>query len=163
MLAAMVGMTSLFIYCYFGKTTTENFLKISNCLYESDWLSLPNGLQKYFILMIGNANRPNHFYGFEIVILNLETFAIVSWHTAFQYLRLFLSSSSSSSYYIFKLSFLPFISSNFRCWDPFYRITCFSKPWRNNSRLIQNRSLKYSHYISFIFTMEKNNKMQSTH
>lgn len=79
MLAAMAGMSSLFIYCYFGKTSTENFLKITDCLYESDWLNLPVDLQKYFIFMIGNAKRPLCFCGFEICTLNLETFTKVSW------------------------------------------------------------------------------------
>lgn len=47
---------------------------MSDRLYESNWQDLPVDMQKYFILMIKNANRPISYNGFGVATLNLETF-----------------------------------------------------------------------------------------
>lgn len=78
LIALFVGISNLFIYSYFGKLATESFNKISGCVYEFNWHELPIDLQKYFILMIQNTQRPYFYHGFKIVILNLETFTGVS-------------------------------------------------------------------------------------
>lgn len=57
---------------------TESFEAMSDCLYESNWPELPIELQKYFILMIQNAQRPLYYHGFEIAVLKMETFCKVS-------------------------------------------------------------------------------------
>lgn len=56
---------------------TESFAKMSDSLYDSDWHKLPIGLQKYFILMIANTQKPIYYHGFGVTILNLETFCQV--------------------------------------------------------------------------------------
>lgn len=73
----MVGVSNLFVYCFFGKVATESFATMADSLYEANWQNLPIELQKYFILMIANANRPLYYHGFNIAILNLETFSKV--------------------------------------------------------------------------------------
>lgn len=65
---------NLFIYCYFGKLATESFENMANHFFESNWYELPIDLQKYFVMMIGNAQRPIHYHGSGIAILNLDTF-----------------------------------------------------------------------------------------
>lgn len=73
----MVGVSNLFLYCFFGKLATESYAVIADHMYESNWRTLSVDLQKYFILMIGNGHRPVFYHGFGIAILNLETFAKV--------------------------------------------------------------------------------------
>lgn len=51
---------------------------MADCLYEANWQELPPELQKNFILMIQNAQRPCFYHGFGMAILNLETFTKVS-------------------------------------------------------------------------------------
>lgn len=72
------SISNLFAYCYFGKLATESFEKMTECLYEYNWLDLPIELQKYFIIMIGNTQKPIYYHGFGFAILNLETFTQVS-------------------------------------------------------------------------------------
>lgn len=67
----------LFVYCYYGKIATDSFIAMSDCLYESNWHNLPIHLQKYFIIMITNAQRKLYYHGFGILFLNLETFSAV--------------------------------------------------------------------------------------
>lgn len=74
----MVGISNLFVYCYYGKMATESFEKLNDCVYDVNWYELPIGLQKYFILMIQNTQRPIFYYGFGVAVLNLETFTDVS-------------------------------------------------------------------------------------
>lgn len=70
-------MLYLFLYCYFGKLTTDNYKDMAYSLYECNWQDLPVNLQKYFILMIGNASIPVEYNGFGIAVLNLETYTRV--------------------------------------------------------------------------------------
>lgn len=74
----IVGMLSLFLYCFFGKLATESFAKMADCLYESNWQILNVKCQKYFVLMIENAQQPLYYQGFGIAVMNLETFTKVS-------------------------------------------------------------------------------------
>lgn len=68
----------LFLHCFFGKIVTDSFSKMADSLFEANWKDLPVELQKYFILMIGNAQRPLYYYGSNVVRLDLQTFASVS-------------------------------------------------------------------------------------
>lgn len=72
------GMSTFFLCCFYGKLATESYAKMANSLFESNWSDLPNDLQKYFVLMIGNAQQPLYYHGFTMVILELETFCKVS-------------------------------------------------------------------------------------
>lgn len=73
-MASGVSLSTLFLYCYFGEVATGCFGNVAHVLYESNWLHLPFNLQKYFILVIGNAQRPLNYHGFKIAILNLNTY-----------------------------------------------------------------------------------------
>lgn len=77
-MAIVSNVTTISVYCYFGKMATESFLDMSCCLFESDWLHLPVKLQRFFILMIADAQLPLHYHGFHIATLNLETFTKVT-------------------------------------------------------------------------------------
>ena len=73
----LAGLYNLFLYCFFGKMVTDMFSQISEYLYESNWYELPIELQKNFILAIQNAQLPLQYNGFEVAVLNLETFCAV--------------------------------------------------------------------------------------
>lgn len=76
--AVAIGISTIFLYCYFGKIATDSVMNMTDCLFQSKWLNLPVDLQKYFIFMIGNARQPLFYDGFRIATLNLETFIGVS-------------------------------------------------------------------------------------
>lgn len=67
----------VYLYCYVGSLTTDQFLRYGDVAYEFQWYKLPVDLQKYFPLMIANAQRPQIFTGFSIIELNLVTFTKV--------------------------------------------------------------------------------------
>lgn len=74
-LAAFLAVSANpFLYCFYGKNSTDCYAKMADLLFESDWQNLPTDLQKYFILMIGNMHRPLYYHGFGIAVLDLETF-----------------------------------------------------------------------------------------
>lgn len=75
--AMLSGISNLFIYCFFGKLATESFIQMANSLFESDWLNLPIELQKYYVIIIGNAQQSLFYHGFKMVALDLETFTKV--------------------------------------------------------------------------------------
>lgn len=77
-MAVAIGILFMFLYCYFGRMATESFMDMTDCLFESNWLNLSVDLQKFFILMIGNARRPMFYNGSRIATVNLETFTAVS-------------------------------------------------------------------------------------
>lgn len=76
-IASFQGVATLFVYCFFGKMATESYKKMEECLYECNWHDLSPKHQKYFIIMIQNAQQPIHYSGFGIAVLNLETFTTV--------------------------------------------------------------------------------------
>lgn len=77
-IVALSGTLQVFFYCYFGKLASESYEKIPNCLYKFNWYELPVNFQKYFTMMIQNAQKPIHYHGFGFIILELETFMQVS-------------------------------------------------------------------------------------
>lgn len=77
-MAVCVSLFTLFLYCFYGKIATESFENMADCLFEANWEILPIQLQKYVVIMIGNAQRPLYYHGFNIAFLNLETFTKVS-------------------------------------------------------------------------------------
>lgn len=79
---ATFGMVNLFIYCYFGKMSTDNFAKMSDCVYfEMKWDRLSVKFQTYVVLMIQNMQRPIFYRGFDVATMDLNTFLRVSWPT----------------------------------------------------------------------------------
>lgn len=64
----------MFVLCFFGKIASESFEKMTDYLYETNWPEYPVQLQKYFILLIANTQKPIHYVGSGIAVLNLNTF-----------------------------------------------------------------------------------------
>lgn len=88
-MAATIALSNLFCYCYFGVAATESYEEMSNGLYNSKWSELSVDLQKYFVVMIANAQRPLYYDGFGIAVLDLQTFAklikaVVSYYMMFK-------------------------------------------------------------------------------
>lgn len=76
---ASFGMVNLFIYCFFGKMTTENFANMPDYLYfDMKWHKLSVKLQTYIVLMIQNMHKPIFYHGFDVAVMNLNTFLQVS-------------------------------------------------------------------------------------
>lgn len=80
-LTIIVSISPLFLYCYYGKMATDSFKEMADCLYQSNWRSLPIELQKYTIFMMANAQRPLFYHGFGIVTLDLQAFTQVNDET----------------------------------------------------------------------------------
>lgn len=78
LLISAYALSTLIFYCYFGKVATDSFLQMADCLYDVNWHKLPVKTQKYFIIMIGNAQKPLNYHGFGVAVLNLETFSKVN-------------------------------------------------------------------------------------
>lgn len=76
-MAAVVMAASLFLYCFFGILASENFERMADCLYESNWFEFPIKSQKYIWIMIFNTQIPLFYHGFGVAVLNLETFCDV--------------------------------------------------------------------------------------
>lgn len=75
--ALLIFVLNLFIYCYFGELATGSFEKMSDSLDDIDWYELPIELQRYFILMKANMQKPLHYHGFGVANLSLNTFITV--------------------------------------------------------------------------------------
>lgn len=73
----LASLSNLFLYCYFGKQATESFNKMTDALYESKWLDFTPKERKYFVIAITNTQRPLYYHGFNIMVLNLESFTNV--------------------------------------------------------------------------------------
>lgn len=65
---------NLFALCFCGKLATESYRIMPNYLYEPNGRKIPVDLQKYFVLMIGNAQMPLSYHGYHIAIVDLETY-----------------------------------------------------------------------------------------
>lgn len=67
----------IFIYCSVGSLATDQFHRFGDISYEFEWYKLPIDLQKYFTLIIADAQRPRVFTGFNIIDSNLMMFTKV--------------------------------------------------------------------------------------
>lgn len=75
--AVALGLANLYLYCYFGKITTDNYSNFANEMYKSNWIDLPIELRKSFALMISYAQIPVVYHGYNVVNLDLVLFAKV--------------------------------------------------------------------------------------
>lgn len=76
--ATIVSSSNLFVYCYYGKVASESYQRMADCLYsDSIWWEFPVEIQKYMLLMNVNMQRLLYYHGFEVAVLNLETFTTV--------------------------------------------------------------------------------------
>lgn len=73
-IAVLVSISNLFVYSYFGQGANETHMEISDCFFQTEWFYLPNYLQKYFVIIIANAQRPLYYHGFGVANINLNTF-----------------------------------------------------------------------------------------
>lgn len=73
-MASTVSLSTLFLYCYFGQVAGDCYDRMDITFYKSNWLNIPIELQKYFVIMIGNAQIPLNYHGFGIAFLNLNTY-----------------------------------------------------------------------------------------
>lgn len=91
--------SNLFLYCYFGERTTQNYLSFGHLLYESKWSRFPLQIQKSMVKMIAVGQRPLYYHGLGLAYLNLYTFGrvnipqfinlqILLWYNVFFYFRL---------------------------------------------------------------------------
>lgn len=76
--AAILSTLALFLFCFFGKLSTDIFYNMTDCLYESKWNELPIELQKFYVIIIGVGQRSHFYHGFGMIYLKLETFTRVS-------------------------------------------------------------------------------------
>lgn len=78
LLGSVLALLNLYLCCFFGKLASESYKEIAGSLYnDCNWYELPLDLQKYFIIMITDAQIPLHYNGYGIITLNLETFSKV--------------------------------------------------------------------------------------
>lgn len=81
--ALQASTGSVFLYCYVGSMITDQFFIYGDIAYESDWHKLPLGLQKYFQLIIADAQRQRVFTGFNVIDLDLTAFTKVVTYPIF--------------------------------------------------------------------------------
>ena len=80
-LAASTTLSTLFLYCIYGKLASESYEKMSNFMYNNlDWQEFPIKLQKYFIIITVNMQQPLYYHGFGLIDLNLTSFVTVTPH-----------------------------------------------------------------------------------
>lgn len=87
--ALMSSTIAVFLYCYVGSLTTDQFLRYGDISYESQWYKLPIDLQKFFQLIIVDAQRSLSYHGFGIIDLNLNAFTkimrtVISYYMMFK-------------------------------------------------------------------------------
>lgn len=78
LLVAVLENSILFLLCFFGKIATDSFAEMGDIFYGADWQNLSPALQRYFVVIIANAQQPLYYDGFGVAILNLEMFQRVS-------------------------------------------------------------------------------------
>lgn len=83
-IGALISGSNLFLYCYFGHIATDCYLSIADCIYESKWYNQEKILQKFFLIIIQNAQQPFYYHGFGVARLNLNTYRTV-WGIIFQF------------------------------------------------------------------------------
>lgn len=69
----LIWLILLFLLCDYGDKATNEFASLSYSYFEILWYYLPVDQQKYFILMISNAETPVNLEGF-VVQCTRETF-----------------------------------------------------------------------------------------
>lgn len=68
---------NLFIYYYAAHNSTDCYIKLADILFESNWIELPNDLQKFVLLIILEAKNPIFYSAYSFADSNLETYVKV--------------------------------------------------------------------------------------
>lgn len=76
-MSIIMSTGNIFLYCFVGSFTTENFWRYADASYETLWYKFPVNLQKYLRMIIANAHRPRIFNGLGIINLSLMSFMMV--------------------------------------------------------------------------------------
>lgn len=74
----MVIMYQLYRYCAKGDEVTQQSKTIFSAVYECNWIVTSNSLQKTFLLMIMQAQKPIQFTAAKFLLLSLESFKAAS-------------------------------------------------------------------------------------
>lgn len=77
-LAMATGFENIILYNSFGQMTSNSFADIGADFYDGPWLKLPIHLQKSFIMLIQNAQKPLRYDGFGVAHLDLNTLGEVN-------------------------------------------------------------------------------------
>lgn len=100
-------MFILYAYCSYGDRTTSNYAGFADVLYETNWYELPIQNQKYFILMMSNAQEPVYYHGMYLIEVHLiflgKVFSILStylFNNELTYLFRSQIAKTISSYYL---------------------------------------------------------------
>lgn len=68
---------TLYLYCESAQLATDNLILFGDEVFDSNWYELPNEIQKTYILIIANAEKPLKYDGLHMTYLNLPTFSQV--------------------------------------------------------------------------------------
>ena len=104
--SATVGIANLFVFCYFGKLTTESFVNMADCVYHLKWQKFDIKLKKSLIPIIQSAQQPLYYEGYGIFTLNLQMFTQV-----IHKLTLIIESPDDFSIFLFIFQFIKTIFS----------------------------------------------------
>lgn len=77
LLMIFISILSVYVYCYFGKMSTDCFEQLVDCIYTANWLGQNSNSRKILILIMTNAQQPLYYHGFHIIIINMATFTQV--------------------------------------------------------------------------------------
>lgn len=72
----MSSVSNLYLYCFAGAVVTDN-CRFSDDLFYSNWIEMPNSLQKFYIIMIAEAQRSMYLEGYGLIRLSMESFGKV--------------------------------------------------------------------------------------
>lgn len=64
--SVVIWMSIFYLLCHFGDKVTDHFDSLSDSYYEVLWYRLPVKQQKYFILLILNAQKPIYLEAFTL-------------------------------------------------------------------------------------------------
>lgn len=87
-LVTISALTDAYVFCYCGATTTMLFSEYADRLYEINSYDLPVPLQKQFVIILANLQRPVYYEGFGMVKLDLELFLNVKLIYVYRYIIL---------------------------------------------------------------------------
>lgn len=75
---SIIGMSTILLYCYYGKLASDSYVEMSDCVFDMNWHEQPSELQKYFVLIIQHMQKTVYYHGFDMVTLDLRTFIKVN-------------------------------------------------------------------------------------
>lgn len=70
-LGVFISGFTLFLYCDSAQLATDNLIQFGDEVFDSAWYELSNEIQKTYILLIANAEKPLRYDGLNMVYLNV--------------------------------------------------------------------------------------------